>query len=248
MNLQDVYWHQRYFRQCNLNGWKYSSAVCHSQNKSVSRSGRNGFWSLPQSMQSRFMLWAGISKRGATWICVRSNNGCTLVHTISRETSSALHWRGILWHRVLLHAGQYPKHTSHVAKAFYNEKWINWWPTAASSTDFNPNERVWREYFIAKIVKPLNKQELVEGICLFWRERMSPAKCIKYIDHTFAVLLKIVTKEGGITGEWQCPKHTVCVLCLSFLLILIVSASFSWCCILCFFELYLLTFISYLHQ
>ena len=96
-----------------------------------------------------------------------------------------------------------PKHTSRVAKAFYNEKGINWWPTPESSAGFNPIERVLRElkYFIARSVKLLSKQELVEGIYLFWHERMLLAKCIKYIDHTSAVLPKIVAKKGGITGE-----------------------------------------------
>ena len=63
-----------------------------------------------------------------------------------------------------------PKHTSRVAKAFYVEKGINWWPAPASSVDFNPIERVWRElkYFIARTVKPLIKNELVDGICQFW--------------------------------------------------------------------------------
>ena len=37
-----------------------------------------------------------------------------------------------------------PKHTS-LAKAFYEEKGINWWPTPASSPDINPIERVWSE-------------------------------------------------------------------------------------------------------
>ena len=31
-----------------------------------------------------------------------------------------------------------PKHTSRLAKAFYEEEGINWWPTPASSADFNP--------------------------------------------------------------------------------------------------------------
>ena len=48
-----------------------------------------------------------------------------------------------------------PKHTSYVAKDIYVNKGINWWPTPASSADFNPIERVWRE-------KPLSKKELVE--------------------------------------------------------------------------------------
>ena len=35
-----------------------------------------------------------------------------------------------------------PKHTSSVAKDFYQAKGINWWPTPASSADFNPIDRV----------------------------------------------------------------------------------------------------------
>ena len=63
-----------------------------------------------------------------------------------------------------------PKHTSRIVKDFYADKGINWWPTPASSADFNPIERVWRElkHFITRIGKPLCKKELIEGICLFW--------------------------------------------------------------------------------
>ena len=48
---------------------------------------------------------------------------------------------------------------------------------------------------------PLTKKDLVDGIRLFWAQRMTPEKCTKYIRHTFSVLPKIVEKEGGITGE-----------------------------------------------
>jgi hypothetical protein len=41
----------------------------------------------------------------------------------------------------------------------------------------------------------------VQGILFFWKERMTPVKCKKYIDHMFKVLPKIVANEGGITGE-----------------------------------------------
>ena len=110
-------------------------------------------------------------------------------------------------------AGQYcfmqdndPKHTSRVAKEFFAQKEINWWKTPASSADFNPIEWVWRElkHFIARVVKPLSKKELMEGIFLFWHQRMTPEKCCTYMNHTFEVLPLIVAKEGGIHSESPC--------------------------------------------
>ena len=96
------------------------------------------------------------------------------------------------------------KHTSKKAKKFYEQEGINWWPSPASSADIiNPIKRVWKElkYNLARHVKPLSKKELVKGICLFWKQRMTPAKCARYIAHTHDVLPKIIEKEGGITGE-----------------------------------------------
>ena len=69
----------------------------------------------------------------------------------------------------------------------YEQQGINWWPTPVSSADINPTERVWRELksYIARHVKPLSKKELVKGICLFWKERMTAAECAKYIKSTY---------------------------------------------------------------
>ena len=111
-----------------------------------------------------------------------------------------------------------PKHTSRVAKDFYTGKYIKWWPTPASSADFIPIERVCRElkHFIARHVKPLTKRELVDGICSFWNQKMTPEKCSIYIGHTFTVLPKIITKEGGITGEklfYLSTFHYIVIAC-----------------------------------
>ena len=149
-------------------------------------------------------VWAGISKRGATHICIFDQimDGPLYVKILEDHLLPFLeeHFHGTEYRFM---QDNDPKHTSRVAKAFYVENGINWWPTPASSADFNPIERVWRElkYFIARTVKPLTKKELVDGICQFWSLRMTPDKCEKYINHTFTVLPKIVAKEGGITGE-----------------------------------------------
>ena len=158
--------------------------------------------------QAKHMLkvhvWAGISKRGATKICIFD------------QTMDAPVYIGIL-HDFLLPfleekfqgsayrfmQDNYPKHTSKKPKEFYAQEGINWWPTPASSADINTIKRVWRElkYYIARHVKPLSKRELVKGICLFWKERMTPARCARYISHIHYVLPKVIEKEGGITGE-----------------------------------------------
>ena len=97
-------------------------------------------------------VWAGISRKRATHICVFD------------QTMDASLYIKILESFLLpfieshFHGTEYrfmqdndPKHTSRKAKAVYEEKGINWWPTPASSADLNPIERVWSElkYFIA---------------------------------------------------------------------------------------------------
>ena len=149
-------------------------------------------------------VWAGISKRGATNICVfdQTMNGVLYTHILEWYLLPFIekHFCGTEY---CFMQDNDPKHTSQVAKDFYQIKGINRWPTPASSADFNPIEHVWRElkHFISCHVKPLNNRELIDGICLVWQNRMTPEKCIKYIDHTFSILPKIVAREGGITGE-----------------------------------------------
>ena len=149
-------------------------------------------------------VWAGISKCGATHICVFDQimDGPLYVKILEDFLVPFLN--------EAFPDGDYrfmqdndPKHTSRAAKDFFEENDIKWWPTPASSADFNPIERIWAElkHYIARTVKPINKKELVEGITSFWKERMTPEKCCMYIGHTFSVLPKIVAKHGGITGE-----------------------------------------------
>ena len=115
-------------------------------------------------------VWAGISRRGATNNCVfdKTTNAPLYVQILKNFL--------VLFIDKPFEGTNYrfmqdndPKHTSRLAKAFYEEEGINWWPTPASSVDFNSIERVWRElkYFIAREVKPMTKKELVDGITTF---------------------------------------------------------------------------------
>ena len=149
-------------------------------------------------------VWAGISNRGATKICIFDQTmDATLYIEILRNFLLPFIEKKFQGSGYRFMQDNDSKHTSKKAKEFYEQEGINWWPTPASSADINPIERVWRElkYYLARHVKPLSKKELVKGICLFRKQRMTPAKCARYIAHTHDVLPKIIEKEGGITGE-----------------------------------------------
>jgi len=46
-------------------------------------------------------------------------------------------------------------------------------------------------------VKPRNKQELVDGIKKFWRKKVTPKKCGKYIDHVLHKAIPAVVEAQG---------------------------------------------------
>ena len=102
-------------------------------------------------------------------------------------------------HRLM--ADNDPKHTSGAAQTFLEEMGIFWWRTPAESPDLNPIENMWHELkeYLRREVKPTTKQELVNGIQVFWRT-LDITKCKKYIRHLRKVIPKIVEVEGAATG------------------------------------------------
>ena len=85
--------------------------------------------------------------------------------------------------------------------SFIRDNGINYWPTPAESPDLNPIEMLWHELksFLRRVVKPTNKEELVDGICHFW-ETVSSEKCQRYIGHLQKVVPEIVRREGKASG------------------------------------------------
>ena len=78
-----------------------------------------------------------------------------------------------------------PKHTSRVAKEFFEHHNIHWWKTPAESPDANPIENLWHELkeYNRRVTKPRTTDELLEEVKTFWGT-VDRSKCIKYIRHS----------------------------------------------------------------
>ena len=147
--------------------------------------------------------WAGISCRGATSICVFTGimDSEVYIKILEHHLLPFLHDVYPANHRFM--QDNDPKHCSRITKRFLQEKGINWWPTPPESPDLNPIEKVWNELkrFIEAQFKPFTKEELVQGILEFWRLRMTPQKCRRYLSHLNVVMPKVLVANGGPTGD-----------------------------------------------
>ena len=94
-----------------------------------------------------------------------------------------------------------PKHCSKIARRYYQERGIHWWPTPPESPDLNPIENLWHELkeYIRREVKPRTKQELILGIKSFWAT-VTVEKCQRYIGHLEKVIPAVIACDGSATG------------------------------------------------
>lgn len=95
-------------------------------------------------------------------------------------------------------------HQVRAAQQFFATHNINWWRIPPESPDMNPIENLWHELkeFIRREVKPRSKDELIEGIELFW-DSVDIHKCQRYIDHLKKVLPRAIEVGGEPTGYWN---------------------------------------------
>ena len=147
-------------------------------------------------------VWAGISSRGATKICIFEGIMDAefytqilqqyLVPFIGDKFSDGTH-------RFM--QDNDPKHMSRTARIFFEANNINWWKTPPESPNLNPIENLWHELkeYLRTRVKPRNKDELIAGIQSFWAT-VNPGKCHKYIRHLQKVIPKVIELEGAATG------------------------------------------------
>ena len=136
-------------------------------------------------------VWAGISRHGATSICIFDGimDKYLYIEILERTLKPFIQDIYSDGHRFMVDND--PKHTSNAATNYLLENGINWWRTPAESPDLNPIENLWHELkeFIQREVKPRTKDELVQGIQSFW-STVDVAKCNKYIGHLKKVIPK----------------------------------------------------------
>ena len=90
-------------------------------------------------------VWAGISWRDATGVCVFDGIMDAPMYTRILEGYLVPFIRDVypLGHKLM--QDNDPKHTSCHARGFFVQKSIKWWPTPVESPDSNPIENLWYE-------------------------------------------------------------------------------------------------------
>ena len=134
-------------------------------------------------------MWAGISCRGVTAICIFEGIMDRFLFTdILLQTLvpfiQEVHPFG---HRFM--QDNDPKHTSLHARQFLDHN-VNLWPTPPESPDANSIENLWHEMkvYIRREIKPRTIDELVEGVKQFWKTR-----------HLWKVIPRMIEVNGDAT-------------------------------------------------
>ena len=146
-------------------------------------------------------VWAGISYRGRTNLCIFEGKMNAPLFVSILEKSLVPFIKDVYPDSHRFVQDNDPKHCSNFAKRYYKEKGINWWPTPPESPDLNLIENLWHELkeYIRREVKPQTKQELILGIKAFWTT-VTVDKCQRYIGHLKKVIPAVITCDGSATG------------------------------------------------
>ena len=90
-------------------------------------------------------VWAAISCRGATGVCIFQGIMDTPLYTQILEEYLVPFIQDVYPNSHKFMQDNDPKHTSRLAQAFFEEKSINWLKTPPESPDANPIENLWHE-------------------------------------------------------------------------------------------------------
>ena len=146
-------------------------------------------------------MWAGISKRGRTGICIFDGIMKKELFVSILEGTLLPFIKDVYPDGHKFMQDNDPKHTSLYAKEWIDDNEVNWWKPPAESPDLNPIENLWHELkeYIRREVKPRTKDELVDGISKFW-ETVTVEKCNRYINHLKKVIPRVIELNGEPTG------------------------------------------------
>lgn len=151
---------------------------------------------------AKIHVWAGISKKGATNLVLFQGNMTATRYTAILQASllpfiEAKYPDG---HRLL--QDNDPKHTSRWARAFFDEKGVNWWHSPPESPDLNPIELVWgsMKEAVRNNYKPRTLQQLKDALLDYWSKKMTEETCTRYVLHIHKVLPAVVEAEGQASG------------------------------------------------
>lgn len=177
--------------------------ICHTSKRSFRKEGQPVPLHPKPKHPFSVLVWAGISKRGATKLVIFNGIMDSIFYQNEILTNALMPFLQQKFpdgHQFM--QDNDPKHTSRSTQAFMEENGINWVRTPPSSPDLNPIENVWHEmkHHIATRVKPRTKDELLQGLTTFWDERMTPLKCQRYINHIHKVIPKVIECNGGPSG------------------------------------------------
>ena len=148
-------------------------------------------------------VWGGISRHGATKICILDGIMDADLFCNVLETTLVPFIRNKLPDHRFMQDND-PKHTSRQAQAFFEKESFNWRRTPLESPGLNPIEDLWHElrFYLESRVKPRNKQELVDGIKKFWERKVTPEKCAKYINHVLHKVVPAVVEAQGAATKY----------------------------------------------
>ena len=153
-------------------------------------------------------MWAGISLQGPTKICIFDGvMDAELYVNILQSTLLPFLEKLPRGHRFM--QDNDPKHTSRLARSFFEGNNVNWWKTAPESPDLSPIENLWHELkeYIRREAKPRTKEELIQGIKDFWKT-VNKDKCTRYsiFDYQFFIFhhRHTVFRDIDLIGPGAC--------------------------------------------